>query len=258
MVPKHLPIAGLLLFAACQTPEPTARRADPVPARPVRTTAQSYLPRPTPATPAQDPDRAMRRRLSTETVSGLTFTAEDGSFGEVAQRIRVVTGIPIIITPDARTTIEGEDITFEMNLTAPVSVANLLDLMVSKSDSLGWIVRNEVVEIGTKAEAGGANKLCMYDVRDLLFPRTEFLPPIIRGIPSGEEEGDQPRTGGEADEKITMIDADTLIHTIKMATDPDYWDSEGGGTIEITESGLMLVTANAAMQSCLSRFLGGR
>ena len=200
-------------------------------------------------TAGADPDNAaLERQVASETISGLSFTEEDGTYEEVRTRIQAITGIPIIITPAAREAIDGEGLVMVMDISAPITVENFLDLMVSKSESLAWTTNFGVIEITTRALAGGQNYLDLKDVRDLTFAKTVFLPPQIRDIPSGEDDSDVPRTGGEGDEKTYFVEMDTLIASIKDATDPAYWDSEGGGIIDQSEAGFLIVTANRHMQ----------
>lgn len=203
-----------------------------------------------------DPDdQAVWEQVRTKTVGKLSFTEETGDYNAVRRLVQTITGIPIIITPEAKKVIEDESLTLKMELVAPITVANFLDMMVGKSENLAWTVRNGVVEITTKAKAGGDNVLVSHDVRDLVFPMTNFLPPRIRDIPSGDTSAGS-RIGGESDEKIAYVELDTLVANIKDATGGDtYWDAEGGGKIESVEGGYLLVTANPAMQKRVARFL---
>lgn len=101
---------------------------------------------------------------------------------------------------------------------------------MSRSTQLAWTVRDGVVQITTKAQAGGSNYThYYYDVRDLIFAKTQFLPPRIRDIPSGDSADDSPRSGGEGDEKTVFVELDKLAANLREATDPTYWDAEGGG-----------------------------
>src|SRR5690606_22239142 len=120
---------------------------------------------------------------------------------------------------------------------------------------LAWSVRNGVVQITTTAQSGGENLTTYKDVRDLVFAQTEFLPPTIRDIPSGDDSGDTPRTGGEGEDKTYFVELDTLIANIQEATDPAYWGGDSGATIEQAEAGYLLVTANAEMQQRIDRVL---
>ncbi len=196
-----------------------------------------------------DPDNAaMRVRLATETLSGLSFTEEDGTFDEVKSRIQTIRNVPIIITPEAREVIDSEGLTVIMDIVAPLTIENLLDHMVSKSETLAWTVNNGVVELTTKAVAGGSNSQVLHDVRDLVYPRSQFIAPQIKTIPTGDGDSDTPRTGGEGEDQTFFIEMDPLVAAIRDATDPTYWDAEGGGTIDQTETGYLLVVANPEMQ----------
>lgn len=196
-----------------------------------------------------DPEDAeLRRLVETEMVPPLSFDEESGRYDEVKTRLTAITNIPIIITPEARDVIDGEDLKLVMDVTAPISVANFLKQMVARSAELAWIVQDGVVQITTKALAGGQNYLDQKDVRDLVFGRTVFLPPTIRDIPSGEDLGEAPRTGGEGEDKTYFVEIDILVQNIKEATDPEYWDGDSGAQIDTAEAGYLLVTANPEMQ----------
>lgn len=214
----------------------------------------------TPATSAGrqgDPDdEALREVLRETPISGLSFTADDGSFAEVKSRLQVITDIPIVITPEAQEVIDGEGLVLVMEVTSPISVENFLDRMVALSpESLAWTVRDGVVQITTKLQAGGVNTLAYKDVRDLIFAKTQFLPPTIRDIPSGDDIAETPRTGGEGEDKTYFVELDTLIANITEATDPTYWGAEGGGLIDQAEAGYLIVTANPAMQRAVDDVL---
>ena len=183
----------------------------------------------------------------------MAFDAETGDYLEVVKLLRTVTGLPIIVSPEARQIISDEALVLELELRAPIAVADLLDLMVSRSPDLAWTIRHDVVVLTSKALAGGDSVLMTHDIRDLVFPRTEFIPPVIAGIPTGEATA--PRSGYEGDEKVAMIEPDRVVQMITMSTAADYWDTEGGGTIEFVESGYLLVNANAAMQREVARVL---
>ncbi len=208
-----------------------------------------------PATVEDADDAALREQVAAKTVSRLQFTAETGDYNEVVKNLRLITGVPILLTPEAKEVITAESLVLEIDVVAPLSLAHFLDLMVGKSANLAWTVRNGVVEITTKARAGGQNSLAFHDVRDLVFPRTSFLPPVIRDIPTGDT-GAGSRIGGEGDEKVAYIEADVLQQNIKAATGGEtYWDQEGGGTMEYLETGYLKVLANPDMQRRVDKFL---
>lgn len=192
-------------------------------------------------------DLALRKTVKETKLSGLSFTEEDGTIDEVKTRIQAITNIPMIITPEARATITSEDVKVVMDVTAPISLDAFLNQVVSRSAQLAWTVRDGVVQITTKAQAGGSNYTHYYDVRDLIFAKTQFLPPRIRDIPSGDSADDSPRSGGEGDEKTVFVELDKLAANLREATDPTYWDAEGGGKVDQVETGYLIITANGDM-----------
>jgi type II secretory pathway component GspD/PulD (secretin) len=192
-------------------------------------------------------DLALRKVLRETKLSGISFTEEDGTVDEVKTRIQAIAGVSMIITPEAREVIDSEAVKIVMDITAPMAVDSLLNQVTGRSAQLAWTVRDGVVQITTKAQAGGSNETVYMDVRDLIFAKTQFLPPRIRDIPTGDDSSDVPRTGGEGDEKTTFIELDKLASNLKEATDPTYWDTDGGGKIDQSESGYLIVTANPTM-----------
>jgi len=198
-------------------------------------------------------DDELRNKVRTTTIDKLSFTEETGAYRDVINLLQTRTDIPIIITPEARGVIDSESLVVQIDIGSPISLANFLTYLASKSEQLAWTVRNGVVEFTTKAKAGGANVLKTYDIRDLVFQLTDFIPPLIRDIPVGDATG--PRTGGEAEEKPSFVDPTTLKGNVQDATGAGYWDAEGGGKIDVMESGYLLVTANPEMQERVARFL---
>jgi type II secretory pathway component GspD/PulD (secretin) len=198
-------------------------------------------------------DDQLRDKVRTTMVDKISFTEETGAYRDVIKVLQTRTDIPIIITPEARAAIDAESLVAQIEVGSPISLANFLTFLTGKSEQLAWTVRNGVVEFTTKAKAGGSNYLLTHDIRDLIFPLTDFIPPLLRDIPVGESSG--PRTGGEAEEKTSYVDPTTLKGNVQDATGSGYWDAEGGGKIDIMESGYLLVTANADMHKRVAVFL---
>lgn len=250
--------AGLFL-AACATPEssaPDPNRA-PTDVPPVFRAIQDPAAIPTPAPVRSAATADLSTRLRTVTVGKLVFTAETGEYREVAQVIQTLTGIPIIVTPSGREVIDTEGLLVILELVAPISLENMLNFMTSQSDDLTWVVREEVVMITSRADAGDENVVQVYDVRDLTFAMTSFLPPEIFTIPGESLElRDRPRTGGEEEDKIPRVEADQLVNIIKDSTDPDYWSGDTGASIEILDTGYLVVNASPEMHRRIAGFLG--
>ncbi len=199
-------------------------------------------------------DDELRNKVRTTMIDKVSFTEETGAYRDVIKVLQTRTDVPIIITPEARVAIDAESLVAQIEVGSPISLANFLTFLTSKSEQLAWTVRNGVVEFTTKAKAGGSNVLVLYDIRDLVFPLTDFIPPTLRDIPVGDSTG--PRTGGEAEEKTPYADPTTLKTNVQDSTGAKYWDSEGGGKIDIMESGYLVVSANADYQKRVSVFLG--
>ncbi|MEO0478780.1 MAG: hypothetical protein AAF196_04810 [Planctomycetota bacterium] len=199
-------------------------------------------------------DLALRERLSSETLSGLTFDEDSGLFEEVFSRVSTISNLAIVTTAEAQTAIEDEEPALVLELTAPMTLENFFDRMVATTETLDWTVKNGVVFFQTKEESGGDAYLDTKDVRDLIFAKTNFIAPKIDEIPNGEDFDGPPRTGGEDEEPVVSFELDQLLETITASTDATYWE-EGGGQLEGTENGFLLVRANPEKQAEVDRIL---
>ncbi len=194
-------------------------------------------------------DAALWEVVRTAPVGKLSYTAETGDYSEVVKNLQLVTNVSIIITPTGKEVIDSESLKMEIELVNSVTLENFLNLMVQKSTNLAWTVRNGVVVIGNKSDASGTIQSEVYNVKDLVFKRTQFLPPRIRDIPGseGSTSEDTPRAGGEGDDKVSFIEIADLVTNIQDATDPAYWGSEGVG-ITPEDTGYLIVKASPTMQ----------
>lgn len=199
-------------------------------------------------------DAAVMEQVRTAPVGKLTYTADNGDYLEVVKNLQTVTGVSIVVTPQGREVISGESLKMEIELVTSVTLENFLNLLVQKSTNLAWVVRNGVVVIGNKSEASGTIRSEVYTVKDLVFKRTQFLPPKIRDIPGSESSDDTPRGGSEGDDKVSFIEIADLVTHVQDATDPAYWSTEG---VAITpeETGYLIVKASPAMQKKVSGVL---
>ncbi len=203
-------------------------------------------------------DASVWESVRTAPVGKLSYNAETGDYAEVVKNLQLVTSVSILITPTGKEVIESESLKMEIELVSSVTLENFLNLMVQKSTNLAWTVRNGVVVIGNKSDASGTIQSEVYDVKDLVFKRTQFLPPRIRDIPGSEGSGsdDTPRAGGEGDDKVSFIEIADLVTNIQDATDPPYWSSEGVG-ITPEETGYLIVKASPSMHKQVASVLSG-
>ncbi len=191
-------------------------------------------------------DEALREKVATTQVGRLSYTEETGDFLEVVKQLNVNTRVTIIVTPEAREIITGESLKLNIQLVTSVTLDNFLDHMIGRSANLAWTIRDGVVVIGNKSQAAGTIVNRIYPVKDLVFKQTQFLPPRVQTIP-GEGTDDTPRTGSEGEDPVAGIELADLVTTLKEATDPKYWETDGVG-ITAEESGLLSVKASPSMQ----------
>lgn len=193
-------------------------------------------------------DVAVWEKVRTTQVGLQSYTEETGDFNEVVKNLSSITGVQIITTPAAREIITTDNLKLVITLVQSVTLKDFLNHMVSRSgDKLAWTVKNGVVLIGNQVEAAGLKTNQIYPVQDLLFKQTDFSAPRIRDIP-GEGTDDTPRTGGESEEKVAGIEPADLVTTLKEATNPKYWETEGVD-LRAEESGFLSVRANPEMQA---------
>lgn len=203
--------------------------------------------------PTDPQDLAVWEQVRTTQVGRLAYTEETGDYLEVVKNLNLITGVQIITTPEAREIVNSESLKLAIELVSSVTLENFLNHMVGRSQNLAWTVKNGVVVIGNKSQAAGTIANEIYPVQDLVFKQTQFLPPRIRDIP-GEGTDDTPRTGSEGDDPIAGIELADLVTTLKEATDPKYWETEG---VEIRpeDSGLLSVKASPEMQAKVAAVL---
>lgn len=93
----------------------------------------------------------------------------------------------------------------------------------------------------------------IYPVKDLVFDRTQFLPPSIRRVPS-EPNATAPRTATEGGSPGAFIQLADLVTNLKEATDPTYW-GRNGAEIDAEDSGFLAVKASPVMQQQVATVL---
>ena len=201
-------------------------------------------------------DQALWEKVRTEMVGKRSYTEENGDYFEVLKNLQnTTTGVSIIVTPQGKEVIASESLKMVIELVSPIPLESFLNLMVSKSQNLAFTIRDGVVIVGNKSEASGTLTTEVQTVKDLVFKRTQFLPPRIRDLPGGDSsKDDTPTTGSEADEKVAFIEIADLATNIKEATDPKYWEGEG---IEIRteETGYLIVKASPKMHKQVTKVL---
>lgn len=190
-------------------------------------------------------DQAVWDKVRTEQLGKLSYTEETGEFLDVVKQLNLITGVQIIVTPEAREVVSSESLKVVIELVGAISLRDFLNHMIGRSENLAWTVKNGVVLVGNKSQAAGTIVTNIYPVKDLVFKRTQFLPPTIRDIP-GEDSGDTPRIGGEGEDPIAYIEVGELVNNLKEYTDPAYWETEGVD-LRAEDTGFIAVTASPEM-----------
>jgi len=192
-------------------------------------------------------DQAVWDQVDTMQVGKLTYTEETGAYLDVIKNLSLITGLQIIVTPEAREVIDTEDLVMAIELVGKMTLRDFLNHMVGRTTNLAWTVKNGVILLGDQSQAAGTISTEIYNVKDLVFLRTQFLPPKIRDIP-GEDFEDVPRTGGEGEDPVAYIEIADLVNNVKEATDPLYWEGDTQDIIA-EDSGFLAVTASPEMQA---------
>ncbi|HHI79321.1 MAG TPA: hypothetical protein ENK02_05035, partial [Planctomycetes bacterium] len=206
----------------------------------------------------KDPDTlALEKKLSELRVpKGAEFTDESGGYAEVASYLGKVTGLPILVTPEAQEVIDSNELVLTMKLESPLSVRNFLNLMSTRSKGeVAWTIEDGAVLLTTKAKAMGKPVLKVHKIQDLTFGLADFAGPQIKSLPIVGEEApeDQPPQGGQIGDPIKMIDPEVLASLVQKAVAPGTWENEGV-SIEATDANL-IVTHTPEVQERVSQFL---
>ena len=198
---------------------------------------------------------ALEGKLRTTMIPKGTTFPEDSSYTDVIRTIRSIVTLPILISPEANSAIEDNGYTFSMVLEARISLENLLDILVRRTDNaLAYVVENGAIILTTKQKSLGKPILRVHPISDLTIEITNFTGPIIRDLPSAsdEDEGD-PRGGGEEEEPVKFVDPSQLEELIRTHVSPGTWDGDNIA-IEATPANL-IVTHTPEVQAQIERFL---
>ncbi|MGE0142917.1 MAG: hypothetical protein AB7I19_00875 [Planctomycetota bacterium] len=105
----------------------------------------------------------------------------------------------------------------------------------------------------TVQATSGGKVSALLDVRDLLAPRTSFAGPRLL-LQQGTELDDS--EGVADDELVHTPDPAELLATLRAYTGPGPWEGDNAGSLEVTESGFLLVRTDPGTLAAIARFLG--
>lgn len=206
--------------------------------------------------PERSYEPPLEQRLKSVQVPGLTVRDEE-SLRAVVGQLRTMTGLPLIVDARAENAVLDEGVLFDFALQNPISVENLLELIVDAAgEDVTWVIRHDAVIITTREAARkGRMVLATYDVRSLTFGRTDFSGPRIDRIRLLDELEDDDGGGpfGGVGESIQNMDQDALVELLRENVEPEAWEEEGA-TLEVNE-GLLIVVHTPAVQRRVQHFL---
>jgi tetratricopeptide (TPR) repeat protein len=203
-----------------------------------------------------DPVEAeLRAKLATTTIPGFVYEDEE-SLSNVIGGLAASTGLPLHVDPVAETAALDEGVVFNFNLTSPISVEKVLNLITQQAGAtVTWTIRHETVLITTVERARG--NLVMYNhvVDDLIFGLTDFLGPRIdrlRLIDDLEDDDGGGPFGGIGD-RPKIVEGDDLTALVQENVAVGSWEDDG---ISITvEGGSMIVVHSPEVQREVRAFL---
>ncbi|MAE77778.1 MAG: hypothetical protein CMJ85_13025 [Planctomycetes bacterium] len=186
----------------------------------------------------------------------IKFDETSGAYQEVVARLNDwVRGVPILISPEAKEIIDGSSLVLVLDIGAPITLKNFLNIMCSRSeDQLAWIVQDGAVIMTTKAKSLGTPTPRIHEIADLTFPITNFAGPQIKTLPiGGEEDEEEPRAGGEVGDKVRFVEPEALQTLVQESVARGLWGADGV-SIEVT-GGNMLVVHTPEVQAKVEQFL---
>ncbi len=203
---------------------------------------------------ASPAEAELRRRLAETQIPGLTITEEE-SLTSVIQALNAITGIPMVVDPAAETAANDAAVVFNIQLTNPISVEKVLNLVTQTAGpDVTWTVRHDTALVTTKEKARGELVIYNHDVQDLIFGLTDFLGPRIDRLRLLEENEDEDGGGtfGGIGEKPTINVPEDLQTLVQENVAVGTWEPPVSISVE---GGNMIVVHSPEVQEQVKAFL---
>lgn len=200
-------------------------------------------------------DAALLESLRSQKIPGLRISGE-GNLNTVIATLRTLTNQPLVVDPAAAAAASDAGVTFEFNLTSPLSVDKALNLICEQAgETVTWAIKHDAVLVTTKDKAMGELELRSHSVQDLSFGLTDFMGPRINRIRLLDENTDEDGGGPFAaiGEKRTIIEPDELAQLVKDNVAVGTW--EGDGISLEVQMGNMIVRHRPDVQRRVRLFL---
>ncbi|MHC5011085.1 MAG: hypothetical protein ACYTG6_09070, partial [Planctomycetota bacterium] len=188
--------------------------------------------------------RALRVRLEQTRVD---LAVDEAEFGEVVDRVRIQTGINLLIDPRIEYDVR-ENVVVSLYV-EDLALSTVLDLLqASAGEDCVWVLRGNAVVITRREYVRDALTARIYGVAALTAGRTEFVP-AASGLVGRDEE-----VGGD-DALRPFGGADELIELVKSAVQPHFWEETEGAEIWTHGESRLIVRATASVHASIERFL---
>jgi Flp pilus assembly secretin CpaC/tetratricopeptide (TPR) repeat protein len=198
-----------------------------------------------------DEREAILARLRNTRVEARFGGEDDGAeLAEVAAYLQQRTGVNFVISPLVRE-LDEEETAVSLDLPAR-NVVSLLDLIAETSEGLFWKIEDGVVKFVVAEELTGGQVLNMYEVRDLVTSIPDNVSREINVLPSqGIEYPEEDLPEREA----LVLTGDDLVELITTNIAAESWDADDKNSIEVTDSGTLVVNQTPEVQEQIAQLL---
>ncbi|QDU66668.1 hypothetical protein [Engelhardtia mirabilis] len=200
-----------------------------------------------------DPEREAVLQVLRDTRVEARFGADDdgAELAVVAAYLQQRTGINFVVSPRVIDELDEEETTVTLDLPAR-SVYSLLELMTDTSEGLFWKIQDGVVKFVVAEEMTGGQVLNMFEVKDLVTPIQDYVSREINVLPSqGIEYPEEDLPERDA----LVLTGDDLTDLIQNNIAPESWANDDRNTIEVTDSGTLVVNQTPEVQAAIGSLL---
>jgi len=179
----------------------------------------------------------------------ITIDFKDAKIEEVIAYFQEFSGLNFHL--DAGVARSGEEPARVTLKVRDVTLKTALKLVLNPRD-LVCVYREGVLLVAPKSKIASLTVTRVYDVRDLLFKLEDFPGPLL--------ELDPKKSGIltsclAVDEPTSVIREDFLLDLIKTSTGDRSWDDSANTNLDLTKTGLLVVSQSKAIHEELRRLL---
>jgi len=198
----------------------------------------------------EDPVRSQELGKVRDRLASMRITLDfrDAKLEEVISYFQEYSGLNFHL--DAGVAKEGQEPARVTLKVRDVTLKTALKLVLNPRD-LACVYRDGILLVAPKSKMASFTVTRVYDVRDLLFKLEDFPGPKI--------DLDQKKSGTlwelPVDEPVQIIREDFLMDLIKTSTGDRSWDDSTITSIDLTKTGLLVVSQSKAIHEEVRRLL---